>query len=196
MKDLRVGYALCGSFCTFSESVPMIRKLKEMGADIIPIMSGAAYSTDTRFGTAHHFINEIEEITGNRIIHTIAEAEPIGPKKLLDVLIIAPCTGNTLAKLACGITDTSVTMAAKAHLRNNRPLVIAPATNDGLSASAKNIGALMNTKNIYFVPYQQDDSEKKPCSLIAHFELIPQAVNNALEGRQMQPIIAPLYGSR
>lgn len=195
MKDLRVGYALCGSFCTFSESVPMIRKLKEMGADIIPIMSGAAYSTDTRFGTAHHFINEIEEITGNRIIHTIAEAEPIGPKKLLDVLIIAPCTGNTLAKLACGITDTSVTMAAKAHLRNNRPLVIAPATNDGLSASAKNIGALMNTKNIYFVPYQQDDSEKKPCSLIAHFELIPQAVNNALEGRQMQPIIAPLYGS-
>lgn len=193
MKDLRVGYALCGSFCTFSESVSMLRELKERGADIIPIMSGTAYSTDTRFGAASDFINEIEEITGNRIIHTIAEAEPIGPKKLLDVLIIAPCTGNTLAKLACGITDTSVTMAAKAHLRNNRPLVIAPATNDGLSASAKNIGALMNTKNVYFVPYQQDDSIKKPCSLIAHFGLIPDAVNYALEGRQMQPVLAPLY---
>lgn len=193
MKDLRVGFAMCGSFCTFSEAMPIIDTLKEMGADVIPIMSGAAYSTDTRFGRACDFIDKIEKTTSHKVIHTIAEAEPIGPKKLLDILIIAPCTGNTLAKLACGITDTSVTMAAKAHLRNNRPLVIAPATNDGLAASAKNIGALMNTKNVYFVPYQQDDSTGKPCSLIAHFEIIPEAVRSALEGRQLQPVLAPLY---
>lgn len=193
MKDLRVGYALCGSFCTFSEAVPIIERLKESGADVIPIMSGTAYSTDTRFGRACEFTDKIEKITGNNIIHTIAGAEPIGPKKLLDILVIAPCTGNTLAKLAYGITDTAVTMAAKAHLRNNRPLVIAPATNDGLAASAKNIGALMNTKNIFFVPYQQDDSAGKPCSLIAHFELIPETVRCALEGRQLQPVLAPLY---
>lgn len=193
MKDIRVGYALCGSFCTFSRAVPVIQRLIESGADVCPIMSQNAYSTDTRFGKATFFVDEIEKMTGKKIIHTIADAEPIGPKKLLDILIISPCTGNTLAKLACGITDTPVTMAAKAHLRSGRPLLLAPATNDGLSASAKNIGALMNTKNVYFVPFQQDDSEGKPCSLIAHFELIPEAAEKALAGRQLQPQLAPLY---
>ncbi len=193
MKNLRVGYAMCGSFCTFSRAVPIIEKLIEQGAEVTPIMSENAYSTDTRFGDAADFIAKIEKLTGKEIIHTIAKAEPIGPKKLLDVLVISPCTGNTLAKLAGGITDTSVTMAAKAHLRNGRPLLLAPATNDGLSASGKNIGALMNTKNVYFVPFQQDDSEKKPCSLIAHFELIPEAIEKATQGIQLQPEIAPLY---
>ena len=193
MKDLRIGYAMCGSFCTFSSAVPVISVLCAAGANVQPIMSVAAYTTDTRFGKAEDFIRDIESVTGNSIIHTIASAEPIGPKKLLDVMVIAPCTGNTLAKLACGITDTPVTMAAKAHLRNGRPLIIAPATNDGLSASAKNIGVLMNTKNIFFVPFQQDDSEKKPCSLIAHFEMIPEVIEKALRGEQMQPLLAPLY---
>ncbi len=193
MNDLRIGYAMCGSFCTFAQSVPQIEKLCFSGASVFPVMSETAYSTDTRFGKAADFIQHIEACTGNRIIHTIAEAEPIGPKKLFDIMVIAPCTGNTLAKLSNGITDTPVTMAAKAHLRNGRPLVIAPATNDGLSASAKNIGFLMNIKNVYFVPFQQDDSDKKPSSLIAHFELIPDTIRKALAGEQIQPVLAPLY---
>ncbi len=193
MKELRIGYALCGSFCTFAEAIPVIGALRERGAQVTPIMSENAYSTDTRFGLASDMVSRVESLAGREVIHSIAAAEPIGPKKLLDVMVIAPCTGNTLAKLACAITDTPVTMAAKAHLRNGRPLVIALATNDGLTASAKNIGALMNNKNVYFVPFQQDDSEKKPGSLIAHFELIPQTVEAALEGRQLQPMLAPLY---
>ena len=193
MKGLKVGYALCGSFCTFARAVPVIGTLIGMGAEVFPIMSENAYSTDTRFGRAADHVREIEHVTGRSVIHTIAQAEPIGPKKLLDVMVISPCTGNTLAKLTTGITDTPVTMAAKAHLRSGRPLLLAPATNDGLSASAKNIGALMNTKNVWFVPFQQDDSEKKPCSLIAHFELIPEAIEKALAGEQLQPQLAPLY---
>jgi len=195
LNTIKIGYALCGSFCTFSRAIPMIGKLRESGAEIFPIMSENAFSTDTRFGKAETLVSNIENLAGRSVIHSIAAAEPIGPKKLLDIMIIAPCTGNTLAKLACGVTDTPVTMAAKAHLRNGRPLVLALATNDGLSASAKNIGTLMNTKNIYFVPFQQDDSTNKQTSLIAHFELIPEVVQSALRGEQFHPMLAPVYES-
>lgn len=189
MNGIKIGYAVCGSFCTFSQAIPVLEQLAAQGAQITPIMSCTAYSTDTRFGRAEDFVRRIEAAAGREIIHTIDAAEPIGPKKLLDVLVIAPCTGNTLAKLALGVTDTPVTMAAKAHLRNGRPLVLAVATNDGLAASGKNIGLLMNMQNVYFVPFGQDDSEGKPNSLIAHFERIPETVEAALNGRQTQPLL-------
>ena len=169
MNSVKVGFALCGSYCTFTQAIPQMKALVDAGATVIPIMSQAAATTDTRFGKADDICKQIEEICGKPIIKTIAEAEPIGPKKLLDLLIIAPCTGNTLGKLANGITDTSVTMAAKAHLRNNRPILIGVATNDALSASAKNIGILLNTKNIFFIPMSQDDPTGKPTSLISVF---------------------------
>lgn len=188
MKDKKIGFAMCGSFCTFSEVLPQIKILADLGADITPIMSETVYSTSTRFGTAEHFIDEVKSITGKEIIHSIAAAEPIGPKELLDLLIVAPCTGNTLGKLASGITDTSVTMATKAHLRNERPVVIAVSTNDALATSAKNIGALMNSKNIYFVPFSQDAPFKKTRSCVAKFEFIPATVSAALDGIQIQPI--------
>ncbi len=188
MTDLKVGYALCGSFCTMSQSVEILAALSK-SVDITPIMSPIAATQDTRFGKAEDFKQKIRSTTKKEIITTVAEAEPIGPKKLLDAMIIAPCTGNTLAKLALGITDTSVTMAAKAHLRNGRPLILALATNDALSASAKNIGALMNTKNIYFVPMSQDDAQGKPTSVIANFELIEKTLFSALSGQQIQPIM-------
>lgn len=152
-------------------------------------MSENSYTLDTRFGDAVYWRARLKEITGNDIIHTIIKAEPIGPKKLLDALIIAPCTGNTLAKLACGVTDTSVTLAAKAHLRNARPLIIAPSTNDALANAAKNIGALLNYKNIYFVPYRQDSYSGKPNSMVADFSLIPDTLDSALKGTQIQPLI-------
>ena len=189
MKNLKVGYAMCGSFCTLKRAVEEIKVLKEKDFDIYPIMSPITYSTDTRFGKAADFIGEVEEICGKKIISTVKEAEPIGPKGLLDVLVISPCTGNTLGKIANGITDSSVSMAAKAHLRNGRPLVLTIATNDALSASAKNLGALMNTKNVYFVPFGQDDAFKKPTSLIADFSLIYDTVISALDGKQLQPIL-------
>ena len=189
MKGITAGYALCGSFCTLSSAVEELQELKKLDMNIIPILSEITYATDTRFGTAADFRQRIQEICDHEIIHTIKDAEPIGPKKLLDVLIIAPCTGNTLGKLANGITDTAVTMAAKAHLRNRRPPVIAAATNDALSASAKNIGSLMNVKNVYFVPLRQDDPMGKPTSLIADFTKIPETVAAALEGKQLQPIL-------
>ncbi len=189
MNGLKIGYAVCGSFCTFSRAIPVMEQLAAEGARVTPVMSPTAYSTDTRFGRAEDFNRRIEAACGCSIIHTIDAAEPIGPKKLLDVLVIAPCTGNTLAKLALGVTDTPVTMAAKAHLRNGRPLVLAIATNDGLAASAKNIGALMNTRNVYFVPFGQDDPTGKPGSLIAHFELIPETIEAAMNGRQIQPLL-------
>ena len=188
MKDKRIGFAMCGSFCTFSEVLPQMKILAELGADITPIMSEMVYSTSTRFGTAEHFINEVKAITGKEIIHTVAEAEPIGPKELLDILIVAPCTGNTLGKLALGITDTAVTMATKAHLRNERPVVIAVSTNDALANAAKNIGHLMNARNIYFVPFSQDAPFKKTRSCVAKFELIPATVSAALGGAQIEPI--------
>lgn len=184
-----IGFAMCGSFCTLSKAVEQIANLKELDYNIVPIMSEIVWSTDTRFGKAADFITKIEELSGNKIIHSIKEAEPIGPKKLLDALVIAPCTGNTLGKLAHGITDTSVTMAAKSHLRNNRPLIINVSTNDGLGGAAKNIGHLMNYKNIYFVPLRQDDSEKKPRSVVADFTKIPECVESALNGIQLQPML-------
>ena len=196
MNNITAGFALCGSFCTFSEVIPQMEKLVHEDYNIIPIMSQTAFATNTRFGNSQDFIDKIEEICNNKIIHKIEEAEPIGPKKLLDILLIAPCTGNTLAKLSCGITDTSVTMAAKAHLRNGRPLVIAPATNDGLAASAANIGALMNKKHVYFVPYSQDDPENKPASTVALFPLISQTLNAAAGGGQLQPVLRQRQGNK
>jgi dipicolinate synthase subunit B len=185
----KIGFALTGSFCTLSRAVKEIQTLVDKGADVVPIMSGIVYSTDTRFGRADELRETVKKITGNDIINTIAEAEPIGPKKLLDMLIIEPCTGCTLAKIANGVTDTSVTMACKAHLRNNRPVVIAVSTNDGLSGSAKNIGALMSCKNIYFVPFGQDDFVKKPTSLVADMTQTAQTAELAFDGRQLQPIL-------
>lgn len=189
MSKITVGFAVCGSFCTFKKVIPQMQKLVDNGYRVLPIMSGIAYSTDTRFGKASDFIKEIENICGEKIIYTIKDAEPIGPKKLLDILVIAPCTGNTLGKLANGITDTSVTLATKAHLRNQRPVVIAVSTNDALGAAAKNIGLLMNCKNIYFVPMKQDDFMNKPNSIVADFEYIPDTVKSVLaDNIQPQPI--------
>ena len=186
---ITIGFAMCGSYCTFEAVFKQIEALTQLDYNIIPIMSENSYSLDTRFGDAAHWREKMREITGNRIIHTIPTAEPIGPKKLLDALIIAPCTGNTLAKLATGVTDTCVTLSAKAHLRNARPLLIAPSTNDALSNAAKNIGALLNYKNIYFVPYGQDSFEGKPNSMVADFSLIPKTLELALSGQQIQPIV-------
>ena len=189
MKGITVGFAMCGSFCTISEAFLQMEALVNAGYEVVPIMSPIVYTADNRFNNALELRQKVEATTNNKIIHTVVGAEPIGPKRLLDILVVAPCTGNTLAKLANGITDTSVTMAVKAHLRNNRPVLLAPATNDGLSASAQNIGRLMNVKNIYFVPYGQDDPEKKQTSLIADFSKIPIAMQNALKGCQLQPIL-------
>ncbi len=184
-----IGFALCGSFCTYSIVIPQIEVLIEKGYNILPIMSEISHCTDTRFGKAVEHINRIEQITGNKIIHTIKEAEPIGPKHLLDAIIVAPCTGNTLGKLANGITDSTVTMAVKAHLRNGGPVIIAVSTNDGLSASGKNIGMLLNTKNIYFVPFRQDDPIKKPTSLVADMQKIPLTLECAFKCEQIQPLL-------
>lgn len=188
MERLTLGYGMCGSFCTLRQSVEALKNLAKNDIKIIPIMSEIVYNTDTRFGKAQDFINEIEEICGAKIIHTISGAEPIGPKGLLDVLVVAPCTGNTLAKTALGITDTSVTMAIKAHLRGAKPVVLGISTNDALGGSAKNIGLLQNTKNIYFVPYAQDNAEKKPNSLVCDFGKIEDTVLSALNSKQIQPI--------
>lgn len=188
---ITVGFAVCGSFCTFKTVFEEIKKLKKSDYEIVPIMSENSYSLDTRFGDAAHWREQFREITGNTIIHTIPQAEPIGPKKLLDALIIAPCTGNTLAKLSNGITDTCVTLAAKAHLRNQRPLLIAPSTNDALSNAGKNIGSLLNYKNVYFVPFGQDNCKGKPTSMVADFSLIPDALTSALRGEQIQPVVIP-----
>lgn len=184
-----IGFAVCGSFCTFKTIFEEVKRLKKLEYNIIPIMSENSYTLDTRFGDAAYWRSYFKEITGNDIIHTIPKAEPIGPKKLLDALVIAPCTGNTLAKLTTGITDTCVTLAAKAHLRNNRPLVIAPSTNDALANAAKNIGSLLNYKNVYFVPFGQDSYSGKPNSMVADFSLIPDTLDLALNGKQLQPLI-------
>ncbi len=190
MSKETVGFALCGSFCTFKKVIPQIKKLVDEGYKVIPIMSPTAYSTDTRFGKACDFNKEIEEICNEKIINTISGAEPIGPKELLDALIIAPCTGNTLGKLANGISDTSVTLATKAHLRNQRPVIIAVSTNDALGTSARNIGTLMNSKYIYFVPMRQDDCINKPNSIVADFNYIPDTVKEVMKTKiQPQPIL-------
>ncbi len=189
LKDKKIGFAMTGSFCTFKKVIEELRRLSSKGAEIFPIMSLSSSTFDTRFGSADGFMNEIREITKKEIITTIPAAEPIGPKNYLDALIISPCTGNTLAKLACGITDTPVTMAAKATLRNKKPVVVAVSTNDGLGASAKNIGLLLNNKNIYFVPFGQDDCINKPASLVADMTKIAETVEEALLGRQLQPVL-------
>ena len=185
---MNIGFALCGSFCTFSQVFPVMEILSRDYL-ITPIFSGSACSTDSRFGTAQEHIQTVEEICGVAPLHTITQVEPIGPKKLFDALIIAPCTGNTLAKLAHSIADTPVTMAAKSHLRNGRPVVVAVSTNDGLAGAAENIGKLLARKHYYFVPFGQDDATKKPTSLVADFTRIPQTLEAALEGRQVQPIL-------
>ena len=189
MRQERVGFALCGSFCTHQAVLKELEHLCGEFESVLPIVSPISQVTDTRFGTAEDFLKRVEELTGHKAIRTVAEAEPIGPKGLLDILVIAPCTGNTIGKLAAGITDTPVTMAAKAHLRNDRPVVVAVASNDGLSGTAKSIGELLVRKNYFFVPFGQDAPEQKPCSLVADFSRIGETVRWALEGRQLQPIL-------
>jgi len=189
LKNLRVGFGVCGSFCTFSRAFTAAKKLKEYGCEVIPFMSFCASEIDTRFGTAQDNINKLEEICHNKVINTIEGAEPVGPKKMLDVMCVAPCTSNTTAKLALGITDTPITMAVKSHVRNSRPVVIAVSTNDGLSGSAKNIGTLLNTQNVFFVPFGQDDYQKKPTSLVADMSMIIPALKTALHRKQIQPLL-------
>lgn len=189
MKGLKVGFALTGSFCTIDAVLPYMEKLAEEGAEVFPILSYAMDTMDTRFGKAEDFKARIKEITGKDIIASIQGAEPIGPKALLDVLVVAPCTGNTLAKLAHAVTDTPVLMACKAQLRNERPVVIAVSTNDGLSANAPNLGLLLNRKHVYFVPFGQDDPVKKCNSLVAKMDRILETVKLAVEGKQIQPVI-------
>ncbi|MCD8161703.1 MAG: dipicolinate synthase subunit B [Clostridiales bacterium] len=184
-----VGFALTGSFCTLAQVLPVVEVLAGQYETVIPILSEHCAAMDTRFGPAEHWRQELTKICGCSPIDTIQGAEPIGPKKLLDLLIIAPCTGNTLGKLAGGITDTSVTMAAKAHLRNERPVLIGVSTNDGLSASLQNIGVLACRRNYYFVPFRQDDARKKPCSLVADWGQIPDCAAAALAHRQVQPLL-------
>ncbi len=189
LQGINLGLCMCGSFCTFSDVIRETESLSRKGINIYPVLSYNADSISTRFGAVEDFRDKLYDITGNNIISTIKEAEPIGPQKLLDIMLVAPCTGNTMAKLNNGITDTPVTMACKAHLRNNRPLVIALATNDALGISLQNIGGLMVRKNIYFVPFSQDNPQKKPLSMIADFSKIYDTLSYAMEGKQIQPVV-------
>ena len=183
-----IGYAFCGSFCTHDASLEQLSHLISVGYDVLPIMSETVFSTDTRFGTCKDLCVRVREMCKREIIHTIVGAEPLGPKISLDALIICPCTGNTLAKLAHGITDTTVTMAAKAHLRGDRPLIISLASNDALSANMKNIAQMLSRKHVYFVPLTQDDPVRKPHSLVANFELLLPTLESALKGKQYQKV--------
>ncbi|MDI9514486.1 MAG: dipicolinate synthase subunit B [Clostridiaceae bacterium] len=189
LSGKNIGFAVTGSFCTISEAIIELERLAFLGVEVYPILSTAVATTNTRFGRADDFRRRIEMVTGKDCIDTITDAEPIGPKKMLDLIVVAPCTGNTLSKIANGITDTPVTMAVKASLRNQKPVVLAIATNDGLGANGKNIGTLLNTKNVFFVPFGQDDPEKKNNSLIARFGLIVPTIELALEGKQIQPVL-------
>ena len=183
-----IGFAMCGSYCTHSKSLCELEKLLKCGYDVLPVISENVSKTDTRFGSAEKLKKRLFELCGREAIESIVDAEPIGPKTVLDALIICPCTGNTLAKIASGITDTSVTMAAKAHLRGDRPLLIALATNDAMSANLANIGKLLNRKNVYFVPMVQDDPENKPHSLVADFSLLLPSFDFAMQGKQYRKI--------
>lgn len=195
MTAIKVGFALTGSFCTFDRIIKVMRDMVARGYDITPILSDNAANTDTRFGTAAHWYSELQSITSNPIIDSIITAEPIGPKSMFDVLVVAPCTGNTLAKLAASVTDTTVTMAAKSHLRGGKPIILGISTNDGLSGSASNIGALLNRKHYYFVPFRQDAPLIKPCSLVAEMERIPQTIQESMQGKQLQPmLLTPALG--
>lgn len=189
MEPKTIGFAMCGSFCTHSRALAALEAIAAQYEHVVPIVSEITASTDTRFGAAHDLMREMERICDRRVICTVRDAEPIGPKKLLDLLIIAPCTGNTLGKMAAGITDSTVTMAAKAHQRNGRPVVICMASNDALSGSAPALGQLLMRKNLYFVPFGQDDPDQKPTSLVADFTLLPDTVRAAFQGRQLQPIL-------
>lgn len=189
MDSIKVGFAFCGSFCTYAKALETLERVKARYGDVTPIVSPSGVDIDTRFGNAHDHLREMERICDRRVIDSIAKAEPIGPKGLLDVLVICPCTGNTLGKLAAGVTDSSVTMAAKAHLRNGRPLILAVSTNDGLGASAPNLGSLLGRKQVYFVPFGQDDWAGKPASLVADFAQVPDTVEAALRGEQLQPLL-------
>ncbi len=193
IKEKKIGIALTGSFCTFEKMFTELQKLKDAGANIYPILSDASQTIESRFGTPDAYVTKVKEITGKDPIVSIPGAEPIGPKAYLDALAILPCTGNTAAKLANGITDTPVLMAAKAHMRNNKPLVISISTNDGLGMNLKNIGLLCNSKNIYFVPFGQDNYKTKPNSLVAHVELLIPTLEMALEHRQYQPILKDYF---
>lgn len=189
IKGKNIGVAFTGSFCTYEKVFKELKKLTDEGAIVQTIFSDAAQTIDSRFGKAEDFVRKAEEITGIKPMMSISEAEPIGPKSLLDILVLFPCTGNTIAKLANGITDTPVLMAAKAHLRNNKPLLISVSTNDALGMNMKNIGLLLNAKNIYFIPFGQDNPEKKPNSMVAHTELLIPSLEAALNGKQYQPVI-------
>lgn len=189
LQGVRIGCAMTGSFCTFTQVFDAWRALRREGAELYPIMSFNAANLNTRFYPACEAVGIFEEITGRKVWNTIEQVEPIGPKKLLDLLIVAPCTGNTLAKIAAGITDTPAALAVKSHLRNARPVLIAVSTNDGLGQSAKNLGALLPIKQMYFVPFRQDDCQNKPNSLVADFELLTEAAEKALTGIQMEPVI-------
>ena len=184
-----IGYAICGSFCTHDQALEILRFFTEQGIDVQPVLSHNAYTISTRFGKAPEFVKKVESITGRKVFHTIEESEAIGPDDLLDALIIAPCTGNTLAKLAHGITDTAVTMAAKATLRNSKPLIIGLCTNDALSANAPNLGAMLGKKNVYFVPFYQDDIKKKPASAVCDMSLVYKTYELARGGAQIQPLV-------
>ena len=188
LDGLNLGVALCGSFCTFSKTIILIEELVNKGLNVFPIMSFNAYNTCTRFGKPEDIINKIETLTGKTIIHTIVDAEPLGPKGILDAILIAPCTGNTLAKMTYGITDTPVLLAAKSLMRNGKPIIIALATNDGIGGNLKNIGYMINKKDIYFVPLGQDDTVKKPYSLVADFSRTISTIEFALNDQQIQPI--------
>ncbi len=189
LEGKKIGVAYTGSFCTFDKTFKELENLTKTGADVQTIFSYNSQKIDSRFGNANNFIDKAEQITKNKPILSIEDSEPIGPKSLLDILVIMPCTGNTIAKLANAITDTPALMAAKAHLRNQKPLLISISTNDALGMSMKNIGMLLNAKNIYFVPFGQDDPNKKPNSMIAHTELLIPSIEEALIGKQIQPII-------
>lgn len=191
LSDKNIGIGITGSFCTFDKIIPQIIKLKALGANLYTVFSDNAKSFDTRFCEADDFFKLVQQLTGNEPITTIVDAEPVGPKNLFDIFIIAPATGNTIAKLANAITDTPVLMAAKAHLRNNKPVVISVSTNDALSMNFKNIGVLYNTKNVYFVPFGQDNYKSKPNSMVADVEQLIQTIEKALEGKQIQPVIIP-----
>lgn len=189
-SNCNIGYGITGSFCTFAKTKKEIVRLTEMGANVIPIFSYQAQSCDTRFGNAKEFVERVCEITGNEGIMTMQQAEPIGPNNFLDIMVIAPCTGNSAAKIANGITDTPVLMASKAHMRNGKPLVIAISTNDALGINFKTVGTLMNMKKIYFVPFAQDNFKSKPNSMVAKMELLPETITMAMQGKQIQPVIA------
>ena len=189
MNELTIGFAMTGSFCTFSRVLDALEVLRERYPNIIPIMSTVSYGTDTRFGSAYDFRHRLEAICGHEVLHTVAQVEPFGPKKLLDALIVAPCTGNTLAKLASGIADGPVTLACKSHLRNQRPVILAVSTNDALSGNAASIGQLLNRKHLYFVPFGQDAPQQKPRSMVAHFDLLGDTLAAALNGEQLQPML-------